>query len=86
MIKSVVIIGASRGIGLGFARAYADDDIVFHELFPISSYSAAIPDPELRATFNATLHAFIDDGRYQKLLDKYKLDNLLYKLPTPVTQ
>ena len=30
MIKSVVIIGASRGIGLGFARAYADDDWEVH--------------------------------------------------------
>ena len=30
MTKSVVIIGASRGIGLGFARAYADDDWEVH--------------------------------------------------------
>ena len=89
MLGSVDVAILDRNIFNFFkseSRAYADDDIVFHELFPISSYSAAIPDPELRATFNATLHAFIDDGRYQKLLDKYKLDNLLYKLPTPVTQ
>ncbi len=51
------------------------------ELFPISAYSAAIPDPELRAKFNATLRLFIEDGRYQLLLDEYKLDNLLHKLP-----
>ncbi|MEC9127247.1 MAG: amino acid ABC transporter, partial [Pseudomonadota bacterium] len=61
--------------------AYAEDATVFHELFPISPYSAAIPDPALRAKFNATLRLFIEDGRYQLLLDEYKLDNLLHKLP-----
>ena len=30
MIRSVAIIGASRGIGLGFARAYADEDWEVH--------------------------------------------------------
>ena len=60
---------------------YSQDKTVFHELFPISAYSAAIPDPELRAKFNATLRLFIEDGRYQLLLDEYKLDNLLHKLP-----
>lgn len=60
---------------------YSQDKTVFHELFPISAYSAAIPDPELRAEFNATLRLFIEDGRYQLLLDEYKLDNLLHKLP-----
>ena len=60
---------------------YSQDKTVFHELFPISTYSAAIPDPELRAKFNATLRLFIEDGRYQLLLDEYKLDNLLHKLP-----
>ncbi|WP_334019573.1 substrate-binding periplasmic protein [Alteromonas sp. S015] len=61
--------------------AYAEDKVVFHELFSILPYSAAIPDPELRAKFNATLRLFIEDGRYQLLLDKYALENLLYKLP-----
>ena len=65
--------------------AYAEDATVFHELFPISPYSAAIPDPALRAKFNATLRLFIEDGRYQLLLDEYKLDNLLHKLPVAET-
>ncbi|MFZ8170433.1 substrate-binding periplasmic protein [Alteromonas macleodii] len=65
--------------------AYAEDATVFHELFPISPYSAAIPDPALRAKFNATLRLFIEDGRYQLLLDEYKLDNLLHKLPEAET-
>ena len=60
--------------------AYAEDDTVFHELFPVTPYSAAIPDSELRAKFNATLALFIEDGRYQLLLDEYKLDNLFHKL------
>lgn len=89
MLGSVDVAILDRNIFNFFkseSRAYADEGIVFHELFPTSSYSAAIPDPELRATFNATLHAFIEDGRYQKLLDNYKLDNLLYKLPASATQ
>jgi len=60
--------------------AYALDKTVFHELFPISAYCAAIPNAELRAAFNLTLKQFIADGRYQSLLDKYQLENLLYKL------
>ncbi len=89
MLGSVDVAILDRNIFNFFkseSRAYADEGTVFHELFPTSSYSAAIPDPELRATFNATLHAFIEDGRYQKLLDNYKLDNLLYKRPTSSTQ
>ena len=65
--------------------AYSDDEIVFHELFPISPYSAAIPDPELRVAFNNKLRTFIETGRYQQLLDKYKLDNLLHMLPRVTT-
>ncbi len=61
--------------------AYAEKETVFHELFPISAYCAAIPEPELREKFNAALHRFIADGRYQLLLDEYQLDNLLHKLP-----
>ncbi|WP_394222289.1 substrate-binding periplasmic protein [Alteromonas gracilis] len=60
--------------------AYAADKTVFHELFSFSAYSAAIPNAELRAAFNLTLEQFIADGRYQSLLDKYQLENLLYKL------
>lgn len=89
MLGSVDVAILDRNIFNFFkseSRAYAHEGTVFHELFPTSSYSAAIPDPELRATFNATLHAFIEDGRYQKLLDNYKLDNLLYKRPTSSTQ
>ena len=62
-------------------RAYSDDEIVFHELFPASSSSAAIPDQELREAFNDRLHMLIESGGYQQLLDKYKLDNLLHMLP-----
>jgi polar amino acid transport system substrate-binding protein len=65
--------------------AYSDDEIVFHELFPISPYSAAIPDPELRVGFNSKLRTFIETGRYQQLLDKYKLESLLHLLPHATT-
>ena len=61
--------------------AYVEEETVFHELFPISIYRAAIPNPKLRAEFNAALHRFIADDRYQLLLDEYQLDNLLHKLP-----
>ena len=61
--------------------AYIEEKTLFHEVFPISVYCAAIPDAEMRARFNATLHRFIEDGRYQLLLDEYQLDNLLHKLP-----
>ncbi|AXT38677.1 amino acid ABC transporter [Alteromonas sp. BL110] len=60
---------------------YVEEETVFHELFPISIYRAAIPNPKLRAKFNSALHRFIADGRYQLLLDEYQLDNLLHKLP-----
>lgn len=62
-------------------EVYAEKETVFHELFPVSVYCAAIPDPELRAKFNTVLNRFIEDGRYQLLLNEYQLDNLLHKLP-----
>lgn len=55
-----------------------------HELFEASAYSAAIQDPILRKQFNQTLQAFIDDGRYQALLDRFGLVNLLDRLPAHI--
>lgn len=59
---------------------YADDEVVLHELFPLVAYHAAIPDQQLRAAFNETLQTFIEDGRYQALLDVYGLENLLHTM------
>ena len=53
-----------------------------HEIFPVSTYSAAIPDPALRHQFNTILARFIADGRYQALLDNFGLENLLFILFT----
>ncbi|BFT31930.1 hypothetical protein D210916BOD24_31060 [Alteromonas sp. D210916BOD_24] len=88
MLGSVDAIILDRNIFNYFksnSEAYTDDKTVFHELFPISIYHAAIPDPVLRAQFNVALRRFIEQGRYQALLDKYHLDNLLYKLPDVTT-
>jgi len=52
---------------------YKSDDVVFHELFPISTYRAAIPNEELREAFNHNLSVIIESGRYQALLEKYGL-------------
>ena len=52
---------------------YKSDDVVFHELFPISTYRAAIPNNELREAFNHSLSVVIESGRYQALLEKYGL-------------
>ena len=60
-------------------------DTVIHELFPVSLYSAAIPNAALRSEFNETLANFIEDGRYDTLLKKYGLDNQLHYLQTPAT-
>ena len=60
--------------------AYSNDAVTIHELFPVSAYCAGIPNPELRAQFNATLKKFIEDGRYQALLTRFGLENLLDKL------
>lgn len=53
---------------------YKNDDVVFHELFPISTYRAAIPDEGLREAFNHSLSVIIESGRYQALLEKYGLE------------
>jgi len=50
-------------------------DTTIHELFPVSPYSAAIPDEALRIQFNQVLATFIEDGRYQSLLDQFDLFN-----------
>jgi polar amino acid transport system substrate-binding protein len=60
--------------------AYSNDAVTIHELFPVSAYCAGIPNPELRAQFNATLKKFIEDGRYQALLTRFRLENLFDKL------
>jgi polar amino acid transport system substrate-binding protein len=60
-------------------------DTVIHELFPVSLYSAAIPNAALRSDFNLALAHFIDDGRYDTLLKKYGLDNQLSYLQAPTT-
>lgn len=64
-------------------------ETTIHELFPISAYQAAIPDPELRADFNETLALFFENGRYQALINKFNLDNLadrVYKSTVMPTQ
>lgn len=79
MLGSVDVIVLDRNIFnyfKGRKEKYAEDKTVFHELFPSTSYRAAIPDPNLRMEFNKALRAFIQDGRYQVLLDSYNLENL----------
>lgn len=49
-----------------------------HPIFPVSTYRAAIPDALLRRQFDIALAQFIADGRYQALLDKFGLENLLF--------
>jgi polar amino acid transport system substrate-binding protein len=56
-------------------------DTKIHELFPVSSYSAAIPDEQLRNEFNSVLAQFIKDGRYQSLLDEFGLFNFIEEQP-----
>ncbi|MBQ4829210.1 transporter substrate-binding domain-containing protein [Alteromonas sp. MMG017] len=56
-------------------------DTKIHELFPVSSYSAAIRDEQLRNEFNSVLAQFIKDGRYQSLLDEFGLFNFIEELP-----
>lgn len=51
--------------------------VVIHELFGVTPYRAAIPDPELRAEFNQELASMIKDGRYQALLKRYDLVEVL---------
>lgn len=48
-------------------------DVVFHDLFERSEYRAAILNTELRQQFNAQLQRLKQDGRYQKLMNKYYL-------------
>ena len=50
----------------------------------MSAYIALQCNPSVNSKFNATLEV-IEDGRYQLLLDEYKLDNLLHKLPVAET-
>ncbi|MCU7553484.1 transporter substrate-binding domain-containing protein [Alteromonas sp. ASW11-19] len=57
-------------------------EVDVHPLFGISPYRAAIADDELRKQFNRTLAQFIDDGRYQALIDEFNLVNLIDNLPT----
>ena len=57
-------------------------DTRIHTLFPVSAYSAAIPDEQLRNQFNEVLAQFIKDGRYQSLLDKFGLFNFMKVQPT----
>ncbi len=53
---------------------YKYDDVVFHRLFPVSTYRAAIPDEELREAFNHSLSVLIESGRYRLLLEKHGLE------------
>ena len=83
MLGSVDAVIMDRNIFSYFKAqndAYADDAVTIHELFPVSAYCAGIPNPKLRAQFNATLKKFIEDGRYQALLTRFGLENLLDKL------
>ncbi|MAF76490.1 MAG: amino acid ABC transporter [Idiomarinaceae bacterium] len=52
-------------------------EVEVHTLFGVSPYRAAIVDDELRHQFNQTLAAFIEDGRYQALIDRFGLVNLI---------
>ncbi|WP_414828998.1 substrate-binding periplasmic protein [Alteromonas sp. H39] len=61
------------------AERQAEVDI--HTLFGVSPYRAAIIDDELRRQFNQTLATFIEDGRYQALIDQFGLVNLLKEIP-----
>jgi len=83
MLGSVDAVIMDRNIFSYFKAqndAYADDAVTIHELFPVSAYCAGIPNTELRMQFNATLKKFIEDGRYQALLTRFRLENLFDKL------
>lgn len=83
MLGSVDAVIMDRNIFSYFKAqndAYADDAVTIHELFPVSAYCAGIPNPELRAQFNETLNLFIEDGRYQKLLSEFGLEDLHLKI------
>ena len=54
-------------------------DVIVHPLFRPTAYRAAIFDDELRADFNRVLASMIADGRYQLLLDRFHLTNLLHE-------
>lgn len=77
MLGSVDVAVMDRNIFSHFKNQddrYKNDDVVFHELFPISTYRAGIPDKALRESFNHSLSLFIKSGRYQALLEKYGLE------------
>ena len=77
MLGSVDVAVMDRNIFSHFKLhddRYKNDDVVIHELFPVSSYRAAIPNNELREAFNHSLSAMIKSGRYQALLEKYGLE------------
>lgn len=61
------------------AERQAEVDI--HPVFGVSPYRAAIVEDELRRQFNQTLATFIDDGRYQALIDRFGLVNLIAEIP-----
>lgn len=56
-------------------------EVDIHTLFGVSPYRAAIVDDELRRQFNQTLATFIEDGRYQALIDQFGLVNLMMDIP-----
>ena len=71
MSKSVLIIGASRGIGLGFAKAYAADGWEVHA----TTRTIDKPGPLGRIKSNLTIHNLdIRDGQQIAELG-YKLKN-----------
>ncbi len=57
-----------------------------HEIFPINYYCAGIPDPTLRNGFNRVLGEMIADGRYQALIERYHVINLLNRIDIPLEE
>nr|WP_246261391.1 transporter substrate-binding domain-containing protein [Alteromonas ponticola] len=55
-----------------------------HEIFPVTFYRAAIPDPELRKGFNRVLGEMISDGRYKALSEKFNVVDLLDRIDHPM--
>lgn len=85
LLGSVDVVVMDRNIFTYLSRKLPLEQqkpVDIHELFGVSPYRAAILDGTLRRQFNEHLAAMIKDGRYQQLLDKYHLVNLLDRLPS----
>ncbi len=87
VLGSVDVAVMDRNIFSYFKRQLPDKQqfpTKVHEIFPINFYRAGIPDPTLRKGFNRVLNEMITDGRYQALIKRYHVINLLDRIEDPL--